>query len=245
MLVLEYDGGRFHGWQVQPNCRTVQGELRDALKVLLREEVLPVGAGRTDAGVHAEGQVASFRTTEELTEARIRAGLNGLTGDDLMIRSVTRVDEDFSARASATGRVYRYRLLDHTSALESAHAWHPRPGLETSAMRRAARAVLGRHEFDAFAASADSSERKACEVRSADWRRWEKGIEFWIAADRFLHHMVRNIVGTLIEVGTGRRKADSIPDLIRGRDRREAGPTAPACGLTLMRVDYPPGLLRP
>ncbi len=238
-LVLEYDGSGFSGWQFQPGLRTVQGELRAALKRLLGRPVLPAGAGRTDAGVHAEGQIASFKTTSPLPTERILRSLNGLTGADLVVLSVEEAPPEFHARFSAIERHYRYRFLDGPSALHRLRAWWPRRALRTAPMEAASRHLRGEHPFDAFAAAEARGGPKICHVLSTSWERWERGWEFHIAADRFLHHMVRNIVGTLVEIGAGKRRPEAIPELIARRDRSRAGPTAPACGLTLLRVSYP------
>jgi len=237
-LVLEYDGAAFHGWQEQPGVRTVQGELRAAASVVCREPVTPVGAGRTDAGVHAEGQVASFHTTARVSPDALRRSVNALVGDDLVVRTARWVADSFHARHSARGRVYRYRLLDAASALHRARAFHPRHPVDLALVLHAGRALIGERDFTSFAAAEDASPSKVCRVHALEWRRWSHGVELVVSADRFLHHMVRNVVGTLLEIGGGRRDPDSLPDLLATRDRRLAGPTAPACALTLLRVEY-------
>jgi tRNA pseudouridine38-40 synthase len=237
-LIIEYDGTRFHGWQIQPDVRTVQGELARALAILLGTRIVPAGAGRTDAGVHALGQVASFETTSPIEPARLREALNALTGGDLVVKEVSEGPEGFHARASAIERTYRYRLLDSPSALHRRTAWYPKRTLDIRAMERATAALPGTHAFEAFAAASDESPTKVCTVRESTWTRWEAGWELWISADRFLHRMVRTIVGTLVEVGAGTRAPSSISDLLASGDRRSAGRTAPPRGLTLVRVGY-------
>jgi tRNA pseudouridine38-40 synthase len=237
-LVVEYDGTRFHGWQIQPDVRTVQGELARALQIVLGTRVVPAGAGRTDAGVHALGQVASFETSSPIEPDRLREALNALTGGDLVVKEASEGPEGFHARASAIERTYRYRLLDSPSALHRRTAWYPKRTLDVGSMERAATALAGTHAFDAFAAASDESPSKVCTVREATWTPWEAGPEFWISADRFLHRMVRTIVGTLVEIGAGTRAPSSISELLSGGDRRAAGRTAPPRGLTLVRVRY-------
>jgi tRNA pseudouridine38-40 synthase len=237
-LTLEYDGADFHGWQVQPRLRTVQGELADALARVLGEPVTLTGAGRTDAGVHAFGQVASFSTDVDVPLRRLRRALNGLTGRDLIVREVAPADAGFDARRSATGRVYRYRLGHAPTALDRHRVWVPGYDLDLDAMRAATAQLVGPHDFMSFAASRDASPHKRCEVRRAVFVEEEAGVRLEIEADRFLHHMVRNIVGTLVDVGRGRLETTSIAEILAARDRRVAGPTAPAHALTLWQVRY-------
>lgn len=239
-IVVAYDGTDFHGWQIQPDVRTVQGELQAALRTVTQEPGLTLtGAGRTDTGVHAAGQVASARTGTRLSVRRLERSLEGLTGDDLTIRRVDEVAPDFHARASATARVYRYRFLDRPSALHRRMAVYPGDPLHEAAITRALAHLRGRHDFTSFAAAGDESPSKVCDLRLLELGRWSAGWELWAEADRFLHHMVRNLVGTLVEVATGRRDPDQVADVLAARDRSRAGPTAPPEGLTLVRVRYP------
>jgi len=239
-IVVAYDGTDFHGWQIQPELRTVQGELQAALRTVTREPALTLtGAGRTDTGVHAEGQVASVRTGSTLPVRRLERSLEGLTGDDLAIREVADAPPDFHARASAIARIYRYRLLDRRSPLHRRTAVVPAAPLDVPRIARSLRALRGRHDFTSFAAAADETPSKVCDLRLLELARWSEGWELWAEADRFLHHMVRNLVGTLLEVGTGRRDPDALGAILDARDRTRAGPTAPAAGLTLVRVRYP------
>ncbi len=244
-LTVTYDGTHFHGWQRQPSDRSVQGELMQALETVLGEPVPLAGAGRTDAGVHADAQEASFLLDREIDPRRVTGGVNALIGEDVVVRRIARVADAFHARFSARSRTYRYRLLDAPSAIHRASAWHPGYRLEMASMLHATQAILGEHDFGAFAASADTAPHKRCNVSELRWERWEEGLAFWITADRFLHHMVRNVVGTLVEIGRGRWPAARMREILDSCDRRQAGPTAPARGLTLVRVAYDEADLRP
>lgn len=238
-LLVEYDGSAFSGWQIQPDRPTVQGALTDALALLTRgSRIVPVGAGRTDAGVHAEGQVASFRTDAPLEVPRLARALTALTPDALVVRAAFTAQTHFHARRLARARTYRYRLLEAPSALWRDRAWWPRAALDPERVRAAAAHLAGTHDMTSFAATGDTSASKTCRVSQIAYRPWSRGHELEITGDRFLHHMVRNVVGTLVDVGAGRRPPESVPAIIAARDRRHAGPTAPARGLTFMRVDY-------
>ncbi|MBI3521945.1 MAG: tRNA pseudouridine(38-40) synthase TruA [Chloroflexi bacterium] len=233
---MAYDGTRYAGFQVQPNAPTVQGELERALTELCNEPVRITGAGRTDAGVHATGQVINFRTASALDGERIGRGVNALVPADIAISAVEPVGEDFHARYSATGRTYEYRIRNgperHPLERHREH-WLPVP-LDRSALDRATRLLHGRHDFAAFAAG----EGGVREVRSATWSAQEELLRFEITADAFLRGMVRAIVGTLLWVGRGRIGVEDFGALIEARDRSKAGPSAPANGLCLISVEY-------
>jgi tRNA pseudouridine38-40 synthase len=241
-LVVEYEGTGYLGWQLQPGGPTVQAVLEKALATALREPVRVRGAGRTDAGVHASGQVATApvtRVPEDL--GRLLKSLNALTPDDVAIREVAVVDDAFDPRRHARSRVYEYRLLNAPvpSPFWRRWAWHvPRP-LEVPAMASAAEALLGEHDFMAFCA-ADTVPVKSTVRRVFESRPTADGplVTYRIEATAFLKHMVRNIVGTLVEVGWGERPVDAVATLLAGRDRSKAGATAPAHGLTLVAVRY-------
>ena len=236
---LEYDGTDFHGWQVQPGKRTVQGELVRALSVLCREEVRVTGAGRTDAGVHALGQVASFRAESAGEPERLARGLEGLLPPDVYVRRVQVVPDDFSARASAMSRSYRYQMLLAPSPLLR-RFYHVMPfALEPEPMQAAAGCLLGPHDFTAFARSGHAGETADCTVSEACVRRVGERLFFEITADRFLHNMVRRLAGALVEVGRGRREPAALAEALDLRDRSRGGPCLPACGLFLVAVRYP------
>lgn len=239
-LTLEYEGTAYRGWQRQPVGPTLQEVLEKALETWLREKVRLVAAGRTDAGVHAEGQVACFHTRSRPDLDALATGLNALTPADVSIRGADEVPEGFDPRRDARSRLYEYRLLNQRwpRALWRHTAWHVRAPLDLEAMARAAACLVGEHDFSAFRA-ADRVAR--CAVRRVFRSEIEANdgiVRYRIEANSFVKHMVRNIVGTLVEVGRGRRSPESIVELMASRDRRRAGPAAPPHGLCLLAVRY-------
>ncbi|HZX93182.1 MAG TPA: tRNA pseudouridine(38-40) synthase TruA [Myxococcales bacterium] len=246
-LTLEYDGARFVGWQVQPNGRSVQQELEKAVAKLCGEEVRVTGAGRTDAGVHARGQVASLRVGKELPLKAWTAGLNALLPEDMACVRAEVVPEGFDARRWARGKKYIYYILQTQvrSPLRRGRAWEIRRPLDVEAMRAAAPWLVGAHDFSALRAADCPARTTVREIRELQILRDGARVEIAVQATAFLKHMVRNIVGTLVEVGHGRRSPDSIAALLEGRDRKRAGPTAPAHGLVLEEVYYLPGNANP
>jgi tRNA pseudouridine38-40 synthase len=241
-LVLAYDGSEFYGWQVQPDRVTVQGELRDALARITGEFVLPQGAGRTDAGVHALGQVASVALVAPIPEANLLRALNRTLPASVRVLSATRVEPDFHARHSARGKTYEYRI----DRREICPPWqaryvyaYPAP-LNLEAMKRAAAEVVGEHDFASFAAGeTDLVPRGTVRtITSSEWSEVDNLLLYRVHGDGFLHHMVRNLVGTFLEVGRGNLGASEMRDVLAARSRAAAGPTAPARGLFLVEVRY-------
>ena len=246
-LVLHYDGGRFAGWQRQPDQRTVQGDIEDALHRLCGAGVTVLGAGRTDAGVHARGQAAGVRLPERWTAESIRRALNALLPDDIWVAAAHEMRADFHARYSATARRYSYYIGTDEGAhspFRRPYEWAFRQSIERSALDAASRAVLGEHVFRGFAVrnTAPATDDHRCTVHVAEWRDRPGGLVFEIEANRFLHHMVRFLVATMIDIAAGRREPGSIEALLAAADNRGVSPPAPAHALFLERVDYPADL---
>ena len=239
-LRLEYRGTRYHGWQVQPQVVTIQGTLEACLARITNGPVRLHAAGRTDAGVHALGQVAHFDTTSAIALPALVRGLNSLLPEDIVVLQATEVPSDFHARYSAQQKTYAYMVHNHArrSALHAPYAWHVPQSLDIAAMRTAAQALLGQHDFSAFrAASCTARSPVRCLACLAVKRRAAR-LFFVCRADGFLQHMVRNIVGTLVEVGRGKLPASAMAMILHSRQRQQAGPTAPPHGLFLVRVTY-------
>jgi tRNA pseudouridine38-40 synthase len=240
-LVVEYDGTDFSGWQVQPGKRTVQGVLEEALSDLAREETRPVGAGRTDAGVHALGQVANARTRLGLPAGELRCAVNARLPADVMVLEVSDVPWTFHARFDATSRSYVYLMSGTESPLWRRHRWFVRYPIDLPAMRVAAEALVGERDFGSFCLAGSEPAHERCRLTriSLDSQDELGGlIVLRITANRFLRGMVRSIVGTLVEVGRGRIAPGELEDILNARDRGAAGPTAPPWGLYLKEVRY-------
>jgi tRNA pseudouridine38-40 synthase len=239
-VVVAYDGTDFSGWQWQPGRRTVQGCLEEALRELLGEEVFVRGAGRTDAGVHADGQVASFALASRIPPHGLLRGLNSILPGDLALQDVEQAEPGFDARFSARGKVYRYTVWNHVvrSPRHARTAWHVRRPLDMTAIRQAAAALVGEHDFRAFRAS--DCERRTTRriIRRLDVDRQGAVLTFDIEATAFLKNMVRILVGTLVDVGRGRLAPHVIGRMLETGDRTAGGMTAPPQGLTLLRVLY-------
>ena len=242
-LVLSYDGTRYVGWQVQPNGPSIQAELERALSTLHKAPVRVTGAGRTDAGVHATGQVASFAVERPLPEVAYVKGVNALLPEDVAVQRAELRAGPFDARPDARGKRYRYRIenLPTRAPLTRLRAWQVFRPLDAGAMRAAAAALVGRHDFGAFRAADCEAAHAVRELRRLAVIEAPGGrIEVVAEATAFLKHMVRNLVGTLVEVGLGARDAASMAELLASRDRTRAGRTAPAHGLELEEVFYDP-----
>ncbi len=241
---LEYDGTRYAGWQQQPGLPSVQACLQQALSGVADHPVVAVGAGRSDAGVHAVGQVAHFDTTAERPLRGWVLGANSLLPSDIAVQWAREVEPGFHARHSALARSYRYCWLvrpTRPAILRDRACW-VRTGLDARAMHAAAQALLGEHDFSSFRAVECQSPTPMRRIDAISVQPTTGLVTLEISANAFLHHMVRNIAGTLLEVGTGERAPDSMAATLAARDRTQAGVTAPACGLYLWRVDYAPAL---
>lgn len=239
-LTIEYDGGEFNGWQVQPGQPTVQQTLEDAASTALREDIRIVGSGRTDSGVHARGQVAHFVIDEEIDPHSLRASLNGILPVSVAVRSIERAPDGFHARYDARLRRYHYYVTTGFRALDRHLRFRVRSETDFDLMNEAALFFHGEHDFDTFCRTQSETVNRVCRVQRAVWVREsdEGDWHFAISADRFLHGMVRAIVGTLLEVGRKTRAPDEIPRILERKDRQAAGPAAPAFGLVLEQVCY-------
>ena len=252
-LLLQYDGADYAGWQVQDNATTIQGLLEEALATVLNETIRVAGASRTDSGVHALGQVASFKTSNPFPAGKLLRALNGILPRDIRVGEVTEAGEDFVPRF-AKEKTYRYAIAcgESLSPFQRRYAWHVRERLDLDAMREAATSFIGKHDFTSFTSSGGGEKKHVREIRSLDFGGGgiittcldtallgATGVyHFDIVANGFLYKMARNIVGTLIEVGRGKIPPKEIPEIIEAKDRNRAGPTAPAHGLCLVSIRY-------
>jgi len=246
-LVLHYDGSRFAGWQRQPAARTVQGELEAVFEHLFGTRVGVVGAGRTDAGVHATGQAAHVTVSERWTPDSLRRAVNALLPHDVWVSRVVTMDPAFHARYSAVARRYTYRIGTDECAespFRRPYEWHVREPLDRASLSTLAGALVGEHAFRGFAVRGTAPERDShvCAISEADWVDGEGGLAFRIEANRFLHHMIRFLVGTMVEVATGRRSAASFATLLTAAENTGVSAPAPARGLCLEAVTYPADL---
>ncbi len=241
-LIIEYDGSGFHGWQRQQKDRTVQATIEKALAVMTRETVTLIGSGRTDAGVHALGQVASFRTRSRLDAEAFFNGLNGLLPDDVVVRACDPMPDAFHARFDVKSKRYRYHILNRpiAPAVGRQFVWYIRRPLDTATMAQAAGALLGTHDFKAFEGTGSPRDHTIRTVTDSTVTATAGGnLNYDIEANGFLRFMVRNIVGTLVEVGLGKVAARDIQEILQSKDRSRAGATAPPHGLFLLNVTYP------
>lgn len=243
-LVLEYDGAPYFGFQRQPRHKTVQEALEKALSGLLNRPVkITAASGRTDTGVHARGQVVNFKTDAPMDGLSLRKGLNALLPRDIAVLSVEEVPASFHARYSARQKTYEYQIWNQAvrSPLRASRAFHVTGPLNLARMRSAARKLIGRHDFRSFCAADPSGKERENTVRTLSrFEVLKKGplLRVVVTGDGFLYKMVRNLVGTLLEIGSGKMSLEDLDTILKARDRRKAGKTAPAHGLTLISVDY-------
>ena len=239
-LVVAYDGTAYSGWQIQPGRPTVQGLVAAAARTLLGDAVRVTGASRTDAGVHALRQVVSIQGAREIAAGVVGRALNATLPRDIRVVTCAAADEGFDARRAAAGKRYGYLLADGPtpSPFLLRYAWHVPVHLDVARMREALEPLRGPHDFSAFCAAPGREHEPTCTVRALHVLRRRDRIALLVSGDRFLHHMVRNIVGSAVEVGRGAREPAWLGEVLAGGDRRRAGPTAPAHGLTLLRVVY-------
>ena len=241
-LTLEYDGAPFVGWQRQENGVSVQETLEQAIFAMTGERALAHGAGRTDAGVHATGQVAHVDLSRDWGPFRLAEGLNAhLVPNPVAVVKAERAADDFDARRSARGRFYVYRIVNRRAPLtfDRGRAWAVKQRLDVEAMREAARALVGRHDFTTFRDTQCQAKSPVRTLDRLDVGQEGEAIVFEVAALSFLHRQVRSMVGSLVDVGAGRWSPDDLKAALEAADRRRCGQVAPACGLYLTRVDYP------
>ena len=240
-LVIEYDGTNYHGWQIQPQSPTIQEVIEEKIEIMIRQRVHLAGSGRTDAGVHALGQVACFQTSSSIPIEGLWRGLNSLLPVDITIQSAEEVDASFHPQFGAKRKTYRYLIFNRPSpsAIYRRYSWHLPIPLAMEAMQRAAQILLGRNDFSSFQGAHPDTQDPVREVFRVEWSRKEPAfLSFLIEADGFLRNMVRNIVGTLVEVGKGKISVEEFEGILAARDRKQAGMTAPPQGLFLLEVKY-------
>lgn len=237
-LLLEYDGTEYVGWQIQDNGRSVQGELEHALSTVTQQPVRLIGAGRTDAGVHARGQVAHFHTESSLSAEQLKMGVNALVADDLRVLDAQEVSMEFHARYSAKQRNYEYTIIRKPHPLLRRVSWYVSYAMDMGAFLKCSEQLLGRRDFRSFCKNGDQRENTVCSVSTARWAEQGDILRFEIGADRFVHGMVRALVGTMIDVARGYLDFAEFLKIIQARDRKAAGTSAPAQGLVLQSVEY-------
>jgi tRNA pseudouridine38-40 synthase len=245
-VVLAYDGSEFSGWQVQPDAPTIQGTLASAIGRITGEKVLPQGSGRTDAGVHALAQVATFATESSIPAENLGKALNDLLPASIRVLEVEEVAAGFHARQSARAKTYRYRMYREAVCppFLARYVWHYPYPLDEDAMAAAAALVVGKHDFTSFAAvdpergREDATGSNVREILASSWERLGEELVYTVRGSGFLHHMVRNLVGTLLLVGKGTLKSGDVTRILETRNRSAAGTTAPASGLFLVGVEY-------
>jgi len=236
-ITLEYDGTDFAGWQVQPGIRTVQKEIEDALERIVGHRIRVVAAGRTDAGVHAGGQVVSCTTSSAIEPGRLMRALNGVLPHDVSIIDVSEKPEGFNARFAAVSRTYRYTMTTRRISVGRKYAWHVKYSMDGELLERSILALRGMCNLRGFSKGSDEEDYSTVILKNS-WTFRDNFIIFEIDAVRFFHHAVRSIVGTAVDVARGKREPGLIEEILETRDRSLAGTTAPAIGLCLVRVEY-------
>ena len=239
-LKIAYDGSGYHGFQRQVNAGTVQQVLEEKLSMLLKEKITVAGAARTDAGVHAYGQVVSFQTKSTIPTERIPAAMAGIMPRDIAVVEAAAVPMAFHARFSACSKIYRYRIHNTTvpNPLLRNYAWQIHRMIDVEAIDEAIRELVGEHDFSSFQATGSSARNPVRTLYAVECRRQCDSIEFLFHGNGFLYHMVRNIVGTAVDVGAGKRSREDFHSIFIGCDRTAAGATAPANGLYLQEIFY-------
>jgi len=240
-MVVEYDGSAYRGWQRQKNGLSIQQVLEEAIKKITGQKVSVIGSGRTDAGVHALNQVASFRCATKLTANSIYLGVNSVLPEDIVVKEMEEVPFEFHAQRDVKSKIYVYKICNQKlrPALGRNYSWFVRFDLDLAKMRQAAKYLIGTHDFSCFCATGTDVQDRVRTIKNIGIKNAQEGnIEIIVEAKGFLKYMVRNIIGTLVEVGRGKREPEEMKKIIDSRDRKIAGATAPAHGLFLMEVIY-------
>lgn len=239
-LLIEYDGTNYHGWQIQPIDSSIQNEIQKILTIITKQPITIIGSGRTDAGVHAVGQVAHFECITSIPPEKFQDALNKMLPNDIVIRDCAYTHTDFHARYSARGKTYNYRILNSKIpiAINRDYFWHVIKTLDIDSMQKAADFLIGQKDFKAFEGAGSPRKSTVRKIFTAQLRRDDSIITFKITGSGFLKFMVRNIVGTLVDVGTGKLTPDEFNRILLSADRNNAGMTAPPQGLCLKHVEY-------
>ena len=238
-IYLSFNGASFHGWQIQPNGNSVQEELEKALGILLQQKTSVMGAGRTDAGVHAKCMIAHFETDKNIVIDKLKFNLNNVLSSFISIKDVREVKPDFHARFDALSRTYNYVITPQKDPFQSEFSHQYTKKIDVELMNEAAKLLQGERDFSCFSKSKTHTFTNNCDLQKAEWREEAGLFVFEIRANRFLRNMVRAIVGTLLEVNEGKRTIESIPALLDSKNRSEAGVSVPAKGLFLVDIEYP------
>lgn len=239
-LLIEYDGTNYHGWQIQPSDPSIQNEIQKILSLITQEDIFVSGSGRTDAGVHSIGQVAHFQSSTAITPEKIQNALNKMLPKDIVIRQCTYADNDFHARFSAKRKTYQYRILNSIVpvALYRQYSWHIHKELNIEAMQQAANFLIGEIDFKAFEGVGSPRKSTVRTIYEATVTKENEIVTFEVTGNGFLKFMVRNITGTLVDVGTGKLTPNDFNTILMSKDRKNAGATAPPHGLFLKHVEY-------
>jgi tRNA pseudouridine38-40 synthase len=237
-LIVQYDGTNYAGWQIQLNALSVQGVLQDSISQIVNEKINLIGAGRTDSGVHALGQTANFRTDNELDLYRFKHSLNSILPRDIAVKTIGEVEEDFHARYDAVKRSYIYLISKGKSPFYDKYSWWYHGPINCDNLNSLSEYLLGEKNFTAFSRKASETENKICFIHNIRWKEWKELVIFYVEADRYLHGMVRTMVGTLLHTLKLNLNIDYLRDVINTKDRESAGEAVPAKGLFLYKVKY-------
>lgn len=237
-LTIEFDGTDFSGWQIQPDARTIEEEIEKGFSKILQQPIDILGQGRTDAGVHAKGQVAHLDLPADINPEKVVFGVNGLIGNEIQILDIIEIQDEFHSRFEATSREYEYSVLKYPSPLKNRMAWYPAKEIKLDTLRQCAVMILGEHDFNAFSKYNEENYTTLCHVFVSEWEEREQELVFRISANRFLRNMVRRLVGTMIEVASGRISMTEFEDLLDNQSAKKPTVTAPARGLVLTEVFY-------